>query len=140
MKPTVLGTQIDAHPSKNHSKYLLFVAVMFLGLGQAVEAQAGMCDMLSYSVEDARTKLRRAARESDLESAKDAARRARSSLDDASIAAMDCKCTVAFAEFDSASTWARRARDADSGAEFTEALNRAIKNFNYALDALQVCR
>ncbi len=140
MKPTKIGTQIDAHRAKNHSKFLLFFALIFGGLGQAIEVQAGMCDMLSYSVEDAGDKLRRAERESDLESAKDAARRARSSLDDASIAALDCKCTVAFAEFDSASTWARRARDADSGAEFNESLNRAIKNFNYALDSLQLCR
>ena len=48
--------------------------------------------MLIFNMDDARTQLRRAINESDFESAKNYARRARSALDDASMGAMDCGC------------------------------------------------
>lgn len=95
--------------------------------------------MLSYAVDDARTKLRRAANETDLEDAKDYARRAKSALEDAAMAAMDCKCDMAYSEFDSAASRARRARDADDSEEFVDSLNRAIRSFNSALEALRDC-
>jgi hypothetical protein len=95
--------------------------------------------MLSMNVDDARTKLLRAARETDLEAAKDYARRATSALDDAAMSAMDCKCDMAYIEFDTAASRARRARNADSADEFVYSLNRAIRAFNSALDALRGC-
>lgn len=95
--------------------------------------------MLSYSVDDARTKLRRAANETDFESAKDYARRARGALDDAAMAAMDCRCNMVYSEFDTAASRARRARDADTVEELVDSLNRSIRSFNSALVALRAC-
>jgi hypothetical protein len=102
-------------------------------------AFAVTCDMLRFNVDDARTKLRRAANETDFEAAKDYARRAKSSLEDAAMSAMDCGCDIAYMEFDTAATHARRARDANSPQEFVYSLNRAIRAFNSALDALRMC-
>ncbi len=97
------------------------------------------CDMLVMNVDDARTKLRRAADETDFDSAKDYARRAKSALEDAAMSAMDCQCSMAHMEFDSAASYARRARDADTSDEFVDSLNRAIRAFNSALIALRAC-
>src|SRR5262249_16783755 len=91
------------------------VAAVIAGMCPPPTATASMCAMLSYSVDDARSKLRRAAKETELEEAKDQARRAKSALEGA---AMDCKCDLAYSEFDTAATRARRARDADDGDEF----------------------
>jgi len=102
-------------------------------------AYASNCSMLSYAVDDARTKLKRAANETDLEDAKDYARRAKSALDDAAMAAMDCQCDMAQMEFDSAASRARRARDADDPEEFADSLNRAIRAFNSSIEALRTC-
>lgn len=108
-------------------------------MGNAQFANASLCSMLSYSVDDARTKLKRAARETNLEDAQNYARRAKSALDDASMAAMDCQCTMAQMEFDSAASHARRARNADSPSEFEHHLNRAIRSYNFAIEALHIC-
>ncbi len=102
-------------------------------------AHAVTCDMLRYNVDEARTQLRRAANETDFEDAKNYARRARNALDEAAMSAMDCKCLMAHSEFDTAASRARRARDADSVGEFVDSLNRAIRAFNSALDALRAC-
>ena len=96
------------------------------------------CDMLGLNVDDARSNLRRAANETDFEVAKDYARRAKRSLDDAAMSAMDCGCDMAFVEFDTAATHAKRARDANTPPEFVDSLNRAIKAFNSAIEALQI--
>lgn len=95
--------------------------------------------MLSYNVDDARSRLQSAARASDLDDGKDQARRAKSALEDASMSAMDCKCNTAYMEFDDASVRARRARDASDGQEFVDSLNRAIRAYNSALDAMRTC-
>jgi hypothetical protein len=97
------------------------------------------CDMLGMNVDDARTKLRRASDETDLDAAKDYARRAKSALEDAAMSAMDCRCSMAHIEFDNAASYARRARDAGTAEEFVSALNRAIDAFNSALNALRSC-
>lgn len=97
------------------------------------------CDMLVMNVDDARTKLRRAANETDFEAAKDYARRAKRALDDSAMSAMDCKCSMAHMEFDTASSYARRARNADTADEFIASLNRAIRSFNAAINALRAC-
>ncbi len=97
------------------------------------------CDMLLMNVDDARTKLRRAADETDFDSAKDYARRAKNALEDAAMSAMDCQCGMAHMEFDTAASNARRARDADTPDEFVDSLNRAIRSFNSALNALRIC-
>jgi len=102
-------------------------------------AFAATCDMLRFNVDDARTKLGRAANETDFEAAKDYARRAKNSLQGAAMSAMDCGCDMAVMEFDTAATHAKRARDADSPQEFIDSLNRAIRAFNSALDALRMC-
>ena len=106
-----------------------FPVVLLLGIVGAAwlpsSALASTCSMLSYSVDDARTKLRRAATETELEDAKDQARRAKSALEDAASASMDCKCDLAYSEFDDAATRARRARDADDAEEFVEQINRS---------------
>ncbi len=100
---------------------------------------ASNCSMLSYSIDDARTKLKRAANETDLESAKDYARRAKVALDDSAMAAMDCECIMAYSDFDTAASRARRARNADDANEFVDSLNRSIRSFNSALEALRIC-
>ena len=110
-----------------------------LALTLPTNASASSCSMLSYAVDDARSKLRRAANETDLEDAKDQARRAKSALEDAAEAAGDCKCDAAYNEFDDAATRARRARDADDADEFVDNLNRAIRSFNAANEALRNC-
>jgi hypothetical protein len=102
-------------------------------------AWAQSCEMLSLNVDEARTALQRAARASDLDEGRDSARRAKSALEDASMSAMDCKCDMTYMEFDDAATRARRARDASDGREFVENLNRAIRSYNSALDAVRVC-
>lgn len=102
-------------------------------------AHASICDMLFYSIDDARSKLTRAAKETDLESAKDYARRAKSALEDAAMAAMDCECDMAYSEFDTAASLARRARDADDFDAFVDSLNRSIRSFNAGLEVLDLC-
>ncbi len=97
------------------------------------------CSMLSYNVDDARSRLQRAAKASDLDEGRDQARRAKSALEDASMSAMDCRCDMAHMEFDDAAARARRARDASDGQEFVEYLNRVIKSYNAALDAVRMC-
>ena len=102
-------------------------------------AVASTCDMLTSNIDDARTRLRRAANETNLGEAKDLARRARNALDDAASSAQDCKCDEAYSEFDDAATRARRARDSDSAEDYVYNLNRSIKSFNSALTALRSC-
>jgi hypothetical protein len=97
------------------------------------------CRMLWYSVDDARLQLRRATEESDLEQAKDQARRVKRALDDSAMGAMDCGCTSAFTAFDEAATNSRRARDADNSEEYVDYLNRSIRRFNAALEELRAC-
>jgi ubiquitin len=101
------------------------------------DASAQSCSMLSHDVDDARTKLRRAVNETNLEDAKDYARRAKSSLENASMAAMDCGCNLGSMDLDVAASGARNARDADSSEEFVSYINRAIRAFNSSLQALR---
>lgn len=105
----------------------------------SLSALASDCNMLLSNVDDARTKLKRAANETDLESAKDYARRAKNALEDTAISATDCECDTASSAFDTAASHARRARDADNPEEFVDSLHRAIRAFNAALDALRDC-
>ena len=97
------------------------------------------CAMLSSNIDDARSRLQRALNTSDLDEGKDQARRAKSALEDASMSAMDCKCNTAYMEFDDSSVRARRARDASDGQEFIDSLNRAVRSYNSALDAMRTC-
>ena len=103
-------------------------------------ALARSCTQSTYAVEEARSKLKRAAEETELESAKDEARRAKNALEDAAYAARQCDCNRAFYEFDDAATKAKRARDADTADEFVSELNRSIRSFNSALDSMRRCR
>lgn len=115
------------------------LAIVLLTIALPFASVASTCDILTSNVDDARTRLRRAANENNLEEAKDLARRARNALDDAASSAQDCKCDEAYSEFDDAATRARRARDADSADDFVYNLNRSIKSFNSALSALRSC-
>lgn len=119
---------------------ILFIVILLLALSiMKSDVEAINCSMLSFNVDDARNKLRRAANETDFESAKNYARLAKSSLDDAAMSAMDCKCEMAFIEFDTAASHARRASYADGPEEFVYSLNRSIRAFNSALEALNDC-
>lgn len=113
--------------------------LVFVAAVPVPRASAFSCSMLSSAVDDARTKLKRAAEETDLEDAKDYARRAKSALESAAMAAMDCKCDMAYMEFGTAASRSRRARDADDPEEFADSLNRAIRAFNSAIEALRTC-
>ena len=123
--------QLDSWIASSIICFFLFVT--------SPNAFAVTCDMLQFNVDDARTELRRAANETDFEAAKDYARRAKSSLEDAAMSAMDCGCDMAHMEFDTAATHARRARNAYSPKEFIYSLNRAIRAFNSAIEALRMC-
>jgi hypothetical protein len=114
---------------------LLIVAALLT----ASVGHASTCDMLSYAIDDAETQLRRATRSADLDDARSYARRAKSALEDASLAAMDCECVQAYSEFDAAATDARRARDAADADELIYELKRTIRSYNDGIDALQMC-
>jgi vacuolar-type H+-ATPase subunit E/Vma4 len=116
---------------------VFYLAASIIGISNAI---AYTCDMLSFNVDEARSKLKRATNETDLESAKDAARRAKNALEEAAYSARDCGCDTAAMEFDSAATKARRARDASNADEFVDELNRAIRSYNSAIDFLRLCR
>lgn len=119
---------------------LLAILVCFSSLLAYPTAAVGsMCSMLSYLTEEARSKLERTAKERSLEDAKDLARRAKSALDDAALAAMDCQCHLAYSEFDSAASRARRASNADDAEDFVDDLRRAIRSYNSALGILSTC-
>lgn len=116
--------------------------VVLLALALVLTPVAGWaqsCDMLSYYVDDARSRLQLAARTSDLDEGKDQSRRAKNALEEASLSAMDCKCDLAYMEFNDAAVRARRARDASDKEEFIKNLNRAIRSYNSALDAVRMC-
>ncbi len=91
---------------------------------------------ITCEIDDARNNLRRAANETDLEAAKDFARRASGYLDDAAMCAKD-DCRTAFMEFYNAAIYANWARHANSPQEFVDSLNRAIRAFNTGIEALQ---
>lgn len=121
------------------TKLLPWIMAILTGSGISIEAMAQACSNLSGSIDDARTQLSRARNSRTLSDAKDYARRAKSELEDAESAANDCNCPAAASDFDDSARHARRARDADSTREFSEELNRAIRDFNSALDSLRQC-
>lgn len=98
------------------------------------------CDMLTYDIDDVKTRLRRAANETNLEDAKDYARKARSAFDDAAMGALDCGCINLQIELDDGSTASRRARDASDYREFTYNLNKAIRSYNNSIELVKSCR
>jgi len=123
-------------------RFLSLMSAVILSLtlfSSIANVEASNCSMLAYNVDDARSNLRRAANETDFESAKNYARRAKNSLEEAAMSAMDCKCDMAYMEFDTAASHARRASYADDPEEFVYSLNRSIRAFNSALEALSYC-
>ena len=68
------GVRLLGVPHHMNNKTLA-LGLMLFALCSPVGAMAGTCDMLASPVDDARTKLRRAANETNLEDAKDLARR-----------------------------------------------------------------
>lgn len=124
--------------SANRAAFLIALALCAV-FAPPSSALAYGCEMLSSYVDDAETNLRRATRATDLDDARSYARRAKSALEDASLAAMDCECVQAYSEFDTAATHARRARDADDTDELIYELKRTIRSYNDGIDALQMC-
>ncbi|MBP6962678.1 hypothetical protein KBB49_04030 [Candidatus Saccharibacteria bacterium] len=98
------------------------------------------CDTLPSSIDDSSKWLKRAANETDFDSAKNYMRKAKNSLEEASYGARDCGCDYAASEFDGASTKARRARGASDVDDFNYQFSRAVKSYKAALDALSLCR
>ena len=117
----------------------ILVLTTFL-LAAASSAQAITCNMISVFLDDARSTLERTSNETDFEAAKNSARKAKNALDEAAMASMNCKCTMAFSEFDSAASKANRAKNASTPQELYDSLNRAINSYNSALKALESCR
>lgn len=103
------------------------------------EVEASLCDMLAYHVDEAETNLRRASRADNVDDGTRYARRASYALSDAALAAMDCDCSLAYIEFDTAASEVRRAKNAAEAEEFFHQLRGAIRAYNTALDALQAC-
>ena len=71
-------------------------------LATPVEVEASMCDMLSYHLDEVETNLRRASQADNLDDGNTYARRASNALDDAALAAVDCDCSLAYMELDTA--------------------------------------
>ena len=113
--------------------------LFFLFLIAVPDTSATSCSTISFFVGDARTKLVQAKNETNFEVAKDYAIRAKSALGDAEKAAMDCNCTIAIAELDTAASCARRAGDSDNPADFVYNLNIAIRSLNSVIEALGAC-
>lgn len=94
---------------------------------------------LHYALDEARSKLERVAKSSDLDEARDNARRAKNALDDAAMAASDINCPSAYSELDDAATRAKRARDAYDVDDFSDNYRRALRSYNDAVDYLRQC-
>lgn len=117
-----------------------FFAGLIVVIGLCSPAGASDCSALSYAVDDAFAQMKRATKARDLEDAKGYARRSKNALEEASYAAGDCGCDDAQAEFDSAATYARRAHYADDVDDFVDNMNRSIRTFNTAIEAVNMCR
>ena len=115
-------------------------ALVVAALAVSTGAHAGNCSALRSQIEDSRDYLRRATRETDLDSAQTYARRAYNSLSESASSAYDCDCLSARSDLDSAATYARRASREDDPDDFPDMLNRAIRAFNNALGSLRSCR
>jgi len=115
------------------------ILMILLAVGSS-SAVAQSCSSLSQNIDDARTELTRARDSNDFDNAKNYARRAKNELEDAELAANDCKCPLAASEFDDAARHAKRARDSDSGSDFANELRRAIRDFNSALSNIRLCK
>jgi hypothetical protein len=98
-----------------------------------------MCSMLAVNLDEARIQLARAATENDFDFARIYASRAQGALDDLASSALDCRCSGAQSEFDGSAARTRKARDTGSAREFSEELNRAVKDFNAGIYALRTC-
>ena len=84
--------------------------------------------------------LSRAVDETNFEEAKDYARKAKNSLDLASMTAMDCGCGNLGIELNKTIVLARRARDASDIREFTKNINSAVTIYNSSLNLAKTCR
>lgn len=116
---------------------LKILAVLLVLLATPVHAYD--CQMLPTFIDDAETQLRRAIRATDLEEGQSYARRAKNALDDVALAAMGCQCTLAYSEFDTAASKARRAQSTDDPDDFVYQLRAAVRAYNAGIDALQLC-
>lgn len=105
----------------------------------ATTVYAYKCSNFASDADDAQRHLKRASQESNLNEAKDYMRKARNSLDDVVLDAKDCGCDSAASEFDSASTYSRRARDASDAQDFIYEYNRAVRAYNDGIDAINRC-
>jgi hypothetical protein len=116
---------------------LIGFALLAVSISHGAGAQT--CGAMSRNIDDARSQLSRAGKTANLEEAKNSARRARSELDNAQVAAIDCKCPQAAMEFGDAETHARRARDSTTADGLADELKQAARNLDSALAAVGEC-
>jgi hypothetical protein len=117
-------------------------AALVISVCWAGPAGAASCGSLKSNLDDARSQLVRASKSSGAKEGTPYARRAASALSDASGSAKGCGCSRAASDLDDAEAKARRAARAndDEGETYFDELNRAIRYYNSALDALRNCR
>ncbi len=65
--------------------------------------------------------------------------RARGALGDVVSDVTDCGCSDAASEFDDASTYSRRSRDANDADDFNYQFSRAARAYNDGIEALNWC-
>lgn len=118
-----------------HKRFLILIFLVAI----IPDAEAYSCDSLSYAVDQSERWLKRASRESDLDSAQHYVRKAQNSLEEAAYAARDCGCEYAASEFEEAATKARRAKNASDVDDFLYQFRRAVRAYNSAIDAISSC-
>ena len=120
--------------------YKAIAVALLIGLIAVLQdAAAGSCETLASYMDAAKSQLRRAVLVTDLNGAKDLARQASKSLDDAATTSQDCHCEMASAAFDDAAIRAKRAGDASDVNEHLANLRQAIRGLYAGDDALEEC-
>ena len=120
--------------------YKAIAVALLIGLIAVLQdAAAGSCETLAFYIDAAKSQLRRAVLVTDPNSAKDLARQASKSLEDAASTAQDCHCETASAAFDDAAIRAKRAGNASDVNEHLANLRQAIRGLYAGDDALKEC-
>lgn len=94
--------------------------------------------LIEMAVDEANTAIRRIKGATSLEDAQNYARRLQSAMEGSSLQMAMCECHLVQSEFDDAETYSRRARNASDRDDFVYQINRAIRSFNAAIDAINM--
>jgi len=94
--------------------------------------------LVRMAVDEGNTAVRRIKTASSLDEAQTYARRFQSAMEDAAMQMLMCECILVQSEFDDAETYSRRAKNASDGDDFVHQMNRAIRSFNAAVDAINM--